>query len=71
MVPHVDVVVTVMCALLFVLYVCMLRGCEGDDNAGVVVVSAGHVGGTHGLGIVSSTADLLWISMVHGVRGVG
>ena len=34
------------------LFVCMLRECEGDcnagvrDGAGVVVVSAGHVGGT-------------------------
>ena len=31
MVPYVDAVVavTVMCILLFVLHVCMLRGCEG------------------------------------------
>ena len=37
MVPYVDVVVnvTVMRALLFVLHACMLRECEGDDNAGV------------------------------------
>ena len=39
---------------------CILRECEGDVNAGVgdgvgvVVVSAGHVGGTRGSGIVSS-----------------
>ena len=42
------------------------RGC---GNAGVwdrgVVVSAGHVGGTRGSGIVSSEAD------VRGMRGVG
>ena len=25
------------------------------------MVSAGHVGGTRGLGIVSSTADVLWM----------
>ena len=45
-----------MRVLLFVLHVCMLRecDCEGDGNAGVgdvggmVVVSAGHVGNTHG-----------------------
>ena len=37
MVPYVDsvVAVTVMSVLLFVLYVCMLRACEGDGNAGV------------------------------------
>ena len=37
MVHYVDAVVavTVMRVLLFVLHVCMLRECEGDDNAGV------------------------------------
>ena len=37
MVPFVDAVValTVMYVLLFVLHMCMLRGCEGDVNAGV------------------------------------
>ena len=37
MVPYVDVVlaVMVMCVLL---HVCMLRDCEGDGNAGVVMV---------------------------------
>ena len=50
--------------------------CEGDgnggvgDGGGVVVVSAGHVGGTRGSGIVSSTADLLGMSVVRGMRGV-
>ena len=35
MIPYVDVVVavTVMHVLLFVLYVCMLRECDGDGNA--------------------------------------
>ena len=33
----------------------------------MVVVSAGHVGGTH---IVSSTADVLWMSVVHGMTRV-
>ena len=31
----------------------------------MVVVSAGHVGGTRGSGIVSSAADVLWM------KGVG
>ena len=35
------------------------------------MVSAGHVGGTRGLGIVSSATDLLWMSVVRGMRGVG
>ena len=48
---------------------------EGDGNVGVgdgwAVVSAGHVGGTRGLGIVSSAADVLWMSVVCGMWGVG
>ena len=32
------------------------------------MVSAGHVSGT---GIVSSVADVLWMSVVRGMRGVG
>ena len=79
MVPYVDAVVaaTVMRVLLFVLHGCMLRACEGDGNdgvgygCGVVVVSAEHVGGTRGSGIVSNAADALWMSVVRGMRGVG
>ena len=37
----------------------------------MVVVSSGHVGGTRGSGIVSSAADVLWISVVRGMIGVG
>ena len=37
----------------------------------MVVVSARHVGGTRGSGIVSSAADVLWMSAVRGMRGVG
>ena len=37
----------------------------------MVVVSAGYVGGTHGSGIVSSVADVLWMSVVRGMRRVG
>ena len=36
----------------------------------MVVVSAGYVGGTRGSGIVSSAADVLGMSFVHGMRGV-
>ena len=39
------------------------------DGCGVVVVSAGHVCGTLGSCIVS--ADVLWMSVVRGMRGVG
>ena len=31
------------------------------------MLSAGHVGGTRGSGIVSSAADVLWMSVVHGM----
>ena len=62
------VAVTVMRVLSFVLHVCMLRGCEVAGNAGVGVVSEGHVGAS---GIVSSAADLLWMRVVHGMREVG
>ena len=76
MVPYVDAVVavTVMCVLLFVLHVCLLRECDGvmltamlvwGDGRGVV--RAGHVGGTRGSGIVSSAANVLWMSVVRGM----
>ena len=35
------------------------------------MVSAGHVGGTRGSGIVSSAADVLLMRVVRGMRGVG
>ena len=63
---------TVLHVLLFVLHVCMMRECEGDGNAGdgdvgaVVVMSAVHVGGTRGLAIVSSPADVLGMREVSG-----
>ena len=34
----------------------------------MVVVSAGHVGGTRGSGIVCSAADVLWMNVVRGMR---
>ena len=37
----------------------------------MVVVSAGHVGGTRGSGSVSSAADVLGMSVVRGMRGIG
>ena len=49
------------------------RECEGDGNAGVddeggvVVMSVGHVGGTRGSDIVSSSTDVLGIGGVGGV----
>ena len=55
----------------------MLRECESDGNDGVgdeggeVVVNAGHVGDTHGSGIVSSAADIPAMSVVRVMRGVG
>ena len=61
--------VTVMHVLLFVLHVCMLRECEGGGNAGVVAVSV-YMGGTHGSGVLSSTCDVLEMSVVRGVGGV-
>ena len=71
MVAYVDTV-TVMCTLLFVLHVCMLKECEGARVTamfgGVVVESAWHVGNTR---IVSSAADVLGMSVVRGMRGVG
>ena len=78
MVHYVDAVVavTMMRVLLFVLHVCLLRDCDGARLTamlvwGMGVVSAGHVGGTHGSGIVSSAAEVLWMSVVRGMRGVG
>ena len=41
------------------------------DGGSVVVVSAGYVGGTRGSGIVSSAVNVLGISVVRGMRGVG
>ena len=34
-------------------------------------MSAGHVGGTHGSGIVSSASDVLWMRVVRVMKGVG
>ena len=41
------------------------------DGGGVVVVSAGHVGGTRGSGIVSRASDMLGMSVGRGMRGDG
>ena len=56
-----------------------IRGCEVDDNAGVgdkigvVATSAEHdyVGGTRCSGIMYSAANVLGMSVVCGMRGVG
>ena len=34
-------------------------------------MSAGHVGGTRDSCIVASIADVLWMSVVRGLRGIG
>ena len=64
-----------MCSVVFVVYVHAerVRGCEGDGNAGVVGLSTWHehVGGTRGSGMVSNAADMLGISVVRGMKGVG
>ena len=44
-------------------------GCEGADNAGVVVVSA-YLGGTRGSGVLSGAGDVLEMSVVRGVGRV-
>ena len=77
----------VVCAVVSVTDACVVvceytervRECQGNGNAGVgdggcvVVVSVGHeyVCGTRGTCIVSSAADVLGMSVVHGMRGVG
>ena len=35
------------------------------------MVNAGHVGGTRGSCILSSAADVIWMSVVRGMGGVG
>ena len=35
------------------------------------MVNAGHVGGTRGSRIVSSAGDVLWMSVVRGMTGLG
>ena len=66
-------------AMVTEMHVCMLRKCKvamvtemlvWGIGGGVVVVSAGHVGGTHDSGIVSSATNMLGMSMVCGMRGV-
>ena len=83
MVPYVDagVSVTVMRVLLFVLHVCILRECEdarvtamlvwGRKRCGCGECRTGNVGDTRRSGIVSSTADVLVMSVWHGIREVG
>ena len=42
-----------------------------ENEGGVVAVSEGNVGGTRGSGIVSNAADMIGMSVVRGMRGVG
>ena len=67
---------TVMRVLLFVVDVSMLKECEGDGNAGAgdgggAVTGSEYVAGTRRSGIVFSAADVLGMSVVRGMRGVG
>ena len=57
------------CVCVACVYAARLLGCDGDDNAGVVAVSA-YMGGTCGSGVSSSTGDVLEMSVVRGVCGV-
>ena len=58
------------------MYCCLCVCCEGDGNAGVgdegvvFVVSARHVGGTRGSGIVPNAANVLGMSVVYWMGGV-
>ena len=68
-------VVNVMYGLLFVFHVWMLRGVSVTamlvrDSVGVVA-GCECMGGTRGLGVVSSADDVLEMSGVRGVRDVG
>ena len=68
--------VTVMHILLFVLHVCVMRECEGDGNAGVgsgggVVAVNACMSGTRGSCVLSSTGDVLEMSVVRGVYVFG
>ena len=54
------------------MYAARLLGCEGDGNAGVgsgggVVAMSAYMGGTRGSSVLSSTGDVLEMSVVRGV----
>ena len=72
MVLYVDAVVAVT-VMRVLLYVCILRECDGDDNAGVGAVSAccEYMGGTRVSRFMSNVDDVQEMSVVRGVRGVG
>ena len=54
---------------MFVLHVCLLRECDGARLTAMLVWGWMKCG-TRGSGIVSSAADVLWMSLVRGMRGV-
>ena len=70
------VAVTVGCTVASVacVYVARMLGCEGDGNAGVgsgvVVAVSACMGGTRGPGVLSSTGEVLEMSVVRDVGGV-
>ena len=64
---------TVVCGAC--VYAAIILGCEGDGNAGVgsgggVVAVSAYMGGTRGSGVLSSTGDVLEMSVVRAVGGV-
>ena len=69
-------VVGAVTVLLFVWDVSIMRECGSDGNAGVgdgggVVAVHEYMGGTRSSGIVSSVDDVLEMSVMRGMRGVG
>ena len=67
------VALTVIRVLLFVLHVCMLRECGGAGDTAMLLWGADEVWLwlVQGSGIVSSAPDVLWMSVVRGMRGIG
>ena len=66
-----------VCTIVCVVCVCAVRvlGCDGDANAGVgsgggVVAVSACMSGTRGSGVLSSTCDVLEMSVVRGVGAV-
>ena len=64
---------TVVCVAW--VYAATMLGCDGDGNAGVgsggcVVAVSAYLGGTRGSDVLSSTCEVLEISVVKGVGGV-
>ena len=57
-----------MCTVVCIGYVYAVRG---RGKCGWMSARHEYVGGTHGSGIVSNAADVLGISLMRGMKGVG